>query len=362
MANRRRLSRPAPDEAAAAPVGVDSWVRRKLVTIIRALAAIAPISVGFGALLNGGQPSTVSTLNALGTTAIVGGPLFLFEVFFVGAPAGAAFRRLPLAAFAILRLTAWGLWILAGTALAMALIWEPLGAAPTGRDYWWTVGFSIGASVLAQTFLSVDALLGRGVLVDLLVGRYFRPRVEDRAVLFLDLKGSTALAERLGDERFLELLARFASDTAAEVRAAGGRIHDYVGDEVIVTWAPRAAGDLTAAARLPLALKARIEHNAGRWQRDFGTVPAFRAALHVGPVAIGEMGDDKRAIVMLGDTMNVAARLEQSSRDLGAMMVLSGPAADRIDATRAGVRLVPKGDLPVRGRAATITVVAAEPA
>ncbi len=55
-------------------------------------------------------------------------------------------------------------------------------------------------------------------------------------LLFLDLAGSTTLAEQMGELRVQDLLTRFFYDIDAAIVAHGGEVHAYVGDEVIVSW------------------------------------------------------------------------------------------------------------------------------
>jgi adenylate cyclase len=55
------------------------------------------------------------------------------------------------------------------------------------------------------------------------------------------------------------------------------------------------------------------EHHAA-YLRRFGAAPSLRAGIHAGPLIIGEMGDVKREIVTLGDTMNTASRVESACR------------------------------------------------
>ena len=77
---------------------------------------------------------------------------------------------------------------------------------------------------------------GQNVLVNFITGRYYRPRLEERVFLFLDMEGSTGAAERLGPLAFHRLLNRFVLDLTEPIVAARGEIHSYVGDEVIATW------------------------------------------------------------------------------------------------------------------------------
>jgi adenylate cyclase len=144
------------------------------------------------------------------------------------------------------------------------------------------------------------------VLINVVLGRYRHPIREDRIMMFLDLAGSTSLAEALGEVRMQELLTRFFFDIDEPIVAHGGEVHAYVGDEVIVSW-PLSAG-VSGGACLDcfFAVSDRIEEQADSYRGQFGSVPRFRAGLHAGPVVIGECGDSRRQIAFFGDTMNVA--------------------------------------------------------
>src|SRR5215469_1669760 len=63
-----------------------------------------------------------------------------------------------------------------------------------------------------------------------------RPRLEERVFLFIDIEGSTALAERLGEFAFHRLINRFVVDISEQIMAAYGEIHRYVGDKLIASW------------------------------------------------------------------------------------------------------------------------------
>ena len=334
-----------------------SDLRTQLATLAKVVILILPVSIGFGMLLDEGRLSVAVVTASVGTAMIIGVPIFAFEMLFVAAPWGAGFRRLPLAPFMVIRVTVWGVWILVGSLIANLTVWVTPAPDPLAEpDFWWTFVFSLAVSASVTFMMTVSQLLGPGVLGDLIIGRYHRPRTDERAVAFIDLKGSTALADRIGPERFFDAMSRFAALVSDEVRASGGKIYGYVGDEVIVTWDGPQAGDLTPAAAALVRLKARLAVDGESWERDFGTVPDFRASLHVGPVVAGEIGDAKRAIVLLGDTMNVGARLEQAARDLGSDIVCSVDAARRIGPIL-GVELRPLAPVTFRGKADPMLVV-----
>jgi adenylate cyclase len=174
--------------------------------------------------------------------------------------------------------------------------------------------------------LEVGRIVGARTLRDIVLGRYHRPRTEDRLFLFVDIVGSTAIAERLGPlamHRFLDRVFVAAADPVAD---HGGEIHQYVGDEIVVTWPVRDGRVGVRPLACLFALEDALAADAARFQRDFGTVPELRAALHGGPVVTGEVGESKRAIAFHGDVLHAAARLEQATRELGHRFLVSGKA------------------------------------
>ena len=74
--------------------------------------------------------------------------------------------------------------------------------------------------------LEVNSLLGQNVLLAFITGRYHRPRVEQRVFLIIDMKNSTAAAERLGEVDFHRLLNRLIGDLSGAIVAHKGEIHD----------------------------------------------------------------------------------------------------------------------------------------
>jgi adenylate cyclase len=94
-------------------------------------------------------------------------------------------------------------------------------------------------AVLATTIqfvLQMNRMIGANVLGYFAAGVYRRPKAEERIFLFLDLEGSTQLAERLGSAGYFELLRRFVDDLTEPVLEAAGEIYQYAGDEVVITW------------------------------------------------------------------------------------------------------------------------------
>jgi adenylate cyclase len=203
----------------------------------------------------------------------------------------------------------------------------------------------------------ISTIVGRRTLRNIVLGRYHRPRSEERFFLFVDIAGSTALAERIGPaavHRFLNRVFRVASDPIDDY---GGEIYQYVGDEMVVTWTAAEGRDDARPLACLFAIRAALDEAAPKFEREFGIAPGIRAALHAGPVISGEIGGSKRDIVFHGDVMNTASRLEQATRDLDRPFLVSADALNRLAGTER-YALEPLGPQALRGRAAPVEVYA----
>ena len=190
--------------------------------------------------------------------------------------------------------------------------------------------FFVVLALTIQFLLQMNRMIGANVLRYFVTGVYHRPRTEERIFLFLDLEGSTQLAERLGSATYFELLRRFVDDLTEPILDAEGEIYQYAGDEVVITW-PHDQGVRTAnCVRCFFAVRDAMAGRAARYERDFGVVPRFRAGLHGGTVTAGELGDLRQQIVFVGDILNTAARLEEYAKRTGRDLVVSGALLERL--------------------------------
>jgi adenylate cyclase len=227
------------------------------------------------------------------------------------------------------------------------------------------------AVLIASTFLLLGAaifmlqlarLVGERTLRDIMLGRYHRPHTEERFFLFVDVAGSTPLAERIGADavhRFLLEVFRLASDPIDDHR---GEVHQYVGDEIVITWTVAEGRDGARPVACFFAIEQALALAAPKFEHEFGTAPRLRAALHGGPVITGEVGGSRRAIVYHGDVMNATSRIEEATRDLKRQFLVSGDAMERL-ADLGGFAVDDLGLQRLRGRAAAMRVyaVAAKP-
>ncbi len=300
--------------------------RRKLITIARACAIsvlIGMIYVGYVA----GIPQPLRG-GAAGFTVC----LFVasFEILVMAGPLGRVLTARP---FAILVLGKTLSYVVLAM-LALGTVGFVFGNAPNapaltlsafidGSTSIRDVVFSFGISTIFVLFFALNDLLGRGVLLNFLLGRYHRPREEERVFLLMDLVGSTAAAEQLGNLRYHQFLNRFIKVVSPAILEHGGNIHAYVGDEIIAEW-PAAQGLQRGRCLRAVRDALVLTRNSGpAFERDFGLVPRFRAILHMGPVVVGEMGGAKREIVFLGGTLNTASRMEAYAKQTKETVIAS---------------------------------------
>jgi adenylate cyclase len=312
------------------------------------MAAIVAASAAFGfsvSLISGTDPAS----GALGGFLIA---LFIatLENLLQG-PWAATVRHWPPAVLLLLRTALYGLAFVVMVHVATALVfrsWEPI-LHPTRLVSNATLVLSFCFAFAVNFAVMLARLLGSRVAVSLITGRYRRPRKEERIVLFMDLRGSTKLAEQLGDERFHGFLNQVFSDVADPILEAGGEIYRYVGDEIIITWPVEGSPRDARCVECVFAIEEVLAGSRERYLSDYGAEPRLRGALHVGPLIVGEMGDLKREIVLLGDTMNTAARIENACRMFDKDVIASAPTL-RLFAPPAGVHAQSLGVVALRGK------------
>jgi adenylate cyclase len=223
-------------------------------------------------------------------------------------------------------------------------------------NFWFGFIYSAVLSLVINLAFGIANLIGPRALRNFITGRYHAPVEENRFVLFVDIAGSTGLAERLGGigiHRFLDRTFRLLTLSVVDAR---GEVLNYVGDEVIVTWPEREGAIDGRPLRCFMAMRDELLRAASQFEHEFGASPRIRGSLHFGPVIVGEIGDIKRAIVFNGDVMNTGARLEELSRGVEGGFLASRAAMARFDsAPPFAVRDL--GQLPIRGRADGIDVV-----
>ena len=317
--------------------------------------ASALVSGWFGYRVAGDHAAR-GVLTGVVTSLVITVPLVLFELQGQSLAWTRRLRRMPLWVYFAARVLFYVIVIVAGLSVSRLMV---DGSDFRFADIFHGGGFlfSIAMAVVANTIIEIGQLLGFGTLVNLLGGRYARPRREQRAFLLIDMKGSTGLAERLGPVRFHDLLNDFFRDVAEGALESGAEIHKYVGDEAILTWRLQGAAIDSDVLACPFVILDRIQAQRDHYRRLYEVEPAFRAALHCGEIVAGQIGDVRREIAFVGDTLNVAARLLDSAKESGPDILVSNDLLARATLPP-GIAAEPLPTLAVRGRAASLAIAA----
>jgi adenylate cyclase len=257
------------------------------------------------------------------------------------------------AAIALAAITAVGLALLpptAGLLLAALAIVASLAASllAFGSGYW--LGATLPLAAMAPGI--VFGLLGRQVLDRLSTRRLTasegalrrlqapqlaqrlaadpdylaEPVARSAPVIFLDLNGFTGMSERLGPARTREMLKEFHGVLCDAAEARGGVVMNFMGDGAMVLFGvPDPAPDdaeraLWAASELAEAVQGWLEERA----EELGTETGIRVGAHCGPVVLSRLGSAAHEqITATGDSVNVASRLLEVAKELGAALVVS---------------------------------------
>jgi adenylate cyclase len=175
----------------------------------------------------------------------------------------------------------------------------------------------------AQIIVEIDQKYSPGVFLEILTGKYLKPRNEKRIIMFLDLKDSTPIAEQLGHEKYFLFIKDFIYYVSKAVLENNGMIYQYVGDEVVVTW-PYRKENVLKSLNTVIESRRAIQRKADHFRREYDDiVPEFRVGLHAGDVTIGEIGIIKKDIAISGEAMNTAARIRSACNELNQKFIVS---------------------------------------
>lgn len=156
-------------------------------------------------------------------------------------------------------------------------------------------------------------------------GSLRRGRRQHATLLFVDLRDSTTIAERMEPERLSVFIAAFRRRVARAARAHAGVVDKFVGDGALLVFGvPQPRPDDAARA---LACARTLQALIQRWNAKRRFDPAVRAGIgvHAGEVFCGVIGDEQRLeFTVLGDAVNVAARIQQATRAHGVPLLASG--------------------------------------
>lgn len=173
-------------------------------------------------------------------------------------------------------------------------------------------------------------------LVDELAGQdqpFGAVRRQSVAVLFADIQGFTSLSETMPPEAVVDLLRSFYERMETAVFAHDGTLDKYIGDGLMATFGTPNPGDRDATNALLAARRMLVELDGLNALRAASAEQPLKLSIgiHYGQVVQGDIGGGRRLeFTVLGDTVNVASRLEAMTRDLGTSLAISSVLVDQL--------------------------------
>ncbi|ACI59130.1 adenylate/guanylate cyclase (plasmid) [Rhizobium leguminosarum bv. trifolii WSM2304] len=181
-------------------------------------------------------------------------------------------------------------------------------------------------------------------------------REREIAVLFVDIRHFTTLTETRLPFDVVFLLNRYFAIIGKAVEQAGGRLDKFIGDGAMALFGLNTAPEEACrqALKAAAAIVAEIEKLAAELAEELALPLRIAIGIHTGPAVVGTMGYGRvRSMTAIGDTVNVASRLESAAKEFEAAIVISEPVASLSGADLSGIE---SREISVRGRALPLKV------
>ena len=203
--------------------------------------------------------------------------------------------------------------------------------------------------LLMNFIIQINKKFSPGVLIDLIKGKYYHPRREHLIFLFLDLKGSTTIAEKLGHEKYSEFIKDCVHQLSPILLNNHARVYQYVGDEIVLHWKTKVGLDQLNCLNTFFTFKKRLDQRMGYFEKKYGIYPEFKAGMDTGEVTVTEIGDLKREIAFHGDVLNTASRLEKKCNEYEKSLYVTEHLNKKIISSN-GYEFEFINDIPLRGK------------
>src|SRR5208282_213083 len=205
-------------------------IRRRFVSILLAVAIFAPLT--WLESLARDRPVELAISNAL----LVGVGVGIFEEFYVQNQRGRWLRNMhPLRSVLVYASVVAAIYLVA-THLSHLILGRWGDLPNTYRGFPIVIPFFLGSAIIGIAVMRIVHFIGVETLFHLMVGTYHRPVLQDKVLVFVDINGSTAMAERLGPLETRSLIGKFLFDISKPIIDHGGEIYVYKGDGLIALW------------------------------------------------------------------------------------------------------------------------------
>jgi adenylate cyclase len=211
------------------------------------------------------------------------------------------------------------------------------------------LGIALIISLVSNFMDELHRKLGKDAIFNIVFGKYHQVRQEDRLFLFIDLNHSTEIAEEMGEMEFSHFLQDYYYDISEPIARYFGRVYQYVGDEVVVTWPLKKGLKFDVCIRCFFAIQKQIRRYQDQYEKRYNRVPEFKAALHGGTIVVSEVGKYKSEIAYHGDVLNTTARILSKCHDLNAEFLISDFIMERVEMPKY-LKVDPMGSFQLKGK------------
>ncbi|WP_272065229.1 CHASE2 domain-containing protein [Oscillatoria sp. CS-180] len=262
------------------------------------------------------------------------------------------------------------LWCAIAYGSFLSGLWIPI-AAPIGTSLLGLIGIQFIEQRERKTLMDLFAINLSPEMADfiwehkgeLLSEGQIQPQSLNATLLFSDIRGFTSISEKLPSDVLLPWLNRYFEAMTDCIMAHGGVVDKYIGDAIMAAFGapiaqPTPEGirhQAIAAVNASLAMVGRLEELNSEFAAEGLPTVQFGVGLHTGAIMAGTVGSRHRASYSLfGDTVNVAARLQNLTKTLQSEtpypILLSGATAHHVEEH---FRLTQQGQLQLQGRSQT---------
>lgn len=180
----------------------------------------------------------------------------------------------------------------------------------------------------------------------------------DATILFSDIRSFTSLSETMSAKSVVSFLNNYFAHITEPIMERGGFINKFIGDAVMGVFAPQFGSrnhvDDALLAALGMREKLAEFNTKGLMPKPVN----FGVGIHTGPLVAGNVGTEKRMeYTLIGDTVNIASRIEGENKALGSTILISGDAYDRLSPElRSKSSFEKYENIRIRGKQKTLTL------
>lgn len=226
---------------------------------------------------------------------------------------------------------------------------ESLGFFIYNFSFWSVIIYVAFGVIIAVLFAELSSYLGDGIFLSFLSGKYHHPKKEVRIFMFLDMKSSTTIAEKIGHTLYFELLKDCYADMANPILETSGEIYQYVGDEIVVSWTEKVGLYRNNCIECFQRILQVFEERKEDYRKKFDLFPTFKAGYHLGLVTTGEIGIIKKNIIYTGDVLNTTSRIQAECNTYNVKILISNQLATKLE-SNGTIKWIPIADIKLRGK------------